>query len=984
MGIETDLEATPSMETKMSNRIPLLGVLIRTTLGLLLPISSLAEVVKTTDPEVAAAFMAGASIERFDDLDASFLDDYGPGQTIDPDGRFNTRDGTTQPTFNSGGGSLSDPVGNPGTPIGIFRPRGPIAADLVSPSHVAGPLVVTDDTQPFNGGFIEVFFVEDVARVGFWVTHGSLALTLLDGEGLSFDSGDALLTATEGEFVGIDRGEAEIGLAAMIPFGGADAFTIDDFVWSRKSLTEPSSQRLAYVGQVVEGQQGVVDLEGASGLATSRDGRNVYALSQHDHAIVVFERDPHTGRLVFLESHRDGVSGADGLQHPLHVVVSPDDRNLYVTASENTLAVFSRDPVDGRLGFVESFREGVAGVAGLSQPFGLAISPDGAQVYVAGHVSQAIATFDRDPADGALSFRSTITEGISDIGGLTNEICMSPDGRHLYAASFFDMLGVYARDSQTGDLGLVEVEGLAVSSHDCVVSPDGRFVYTAGANGSVEVLSRDLGTGAVASSSTSESAGFSANRVFLSADGAALYLHDAVDEFAVFERDRESGSLRLVQGIADGAGGVDGIGGVFTTGPVLVSSADGRHVYGVGSRDEAVAIFSTPRFQPAGCVAEGTAFVEDALGEPVAVEISADGRYAYVAGRTSDTVAIFEIEGADPGLVYLERKKLGEIDAANGLLIEGLDGASDLALSPDGAQLYTTGETDGAIVWFDREPDGALVYRAAYVHPDLAGASAVRVSNDGLHVYATAEDASTWVTFERGPDGSLVVAPEPGGGIAIPRGLVITPDDGFVMITNNNGDNGLTAYRRELSGELVMEDFSDACGSSRANQIEMSRDGRNVYLTCASPGDLSRLEVLAWDGPTRSLTKASFLIDTPGGAVEGLGGALGLSVSHDDAFVAVAGPDSDGFALFARDPLTGELHLAQKELEGLAAQPLGLLHATDVEFSPDGRYLLAVGGGEVDGTIAIFVPEPERLPLLAAGVLALVAFAARRGNRGLV
>ncbi len=129
----------------------------------------------SSDATAVAQFQAGATVEGFDDLSALTITSYDDGQIVPAANRFSSRNlGVfTSPFFNSGGASFNDPVGNPGTPIGIFDPDGAIAGDVKSPNNVAGPLVGDGSFEAFNNGFMEVIFPADVIRVGFWITQGS-------------------------------------------------------------------------------------------------------------------------------------------------------------------------------------------------------------------------------------------------------------------------------------------------------------------------------------------------------------------------------------------------------------------------------------------------------------------------------------------------------------------------------------------------------------------------------------------------------------------------------------------------------------------------------------------------------------------------------------------------------------------------------------------------------------------------------------------
>ncbi|HUF61816.1 MAG TPA: PEP-CTERM sorting domain-containing protein [Verrucomicrobiales bacterium] len=211
--------------------------------------TSQAALLITSDPAAAAGFMAGTTVENFDDLTAFVITSYDPGQTIDAGAKFSSRNGATQPTYHSGGASPSDPVGNPGSPVGIFAPQGAIAADVASIANVLGPLVIFTD-EPFNNGFLEVIFPNEAARVGFWVTSGAVSLDLRDDMGLTLTTGDASATVSAGQFVGITRDAPDVKIAALIG-NGTDHFTIDDFTYSAVVPEPGSMASLALAGAIL-------------------------------------------------------------------------------------------------------------------------------------------------------------------------------------------------------------------------------------------------------------------------------------------------------------------------------------------------------------------------------------------------------------------------------------------------------------------------------------------------------------------------------------------------------------------------------------------------------------------------------------------------------------------------------------------------------------------------------------------------------------
>ena len=97
--------------------------------------------------------------------------------------------------------------------------------------------------------------------------------------------------------------------------------------------------------------------------------------------------------------------------NPVDVAVSPDNANVYVTTSGNGLMVFARG-ANGQLTGVQCLRATagagcgtLAGAAGLSGPGAIAISPDGASVYVANSTGNRVLAFDR-VGGGALALKA--------------------------------------------------------------------------------------------------------------------------------------------------------------------------------------------------------------------------------------------------------------------------------------------------------------------------------------------------------------------------------------------------------------------------------------------------------------------------------------------------------------------------------------------------------------------------------------------------
>src|SRR3989441_1989079 len=376
------------------------------------------------------------------------------------------------------------------------------------------------------------------------------------------------------------------------------------------------STALRFRGAQVNGTGDVAGLNGAYGVTVSPDGKQVYVAGELDNALAVFSRDPATGALTFVEVERDAVGGVAGLKGAHAVVVSPNGAHVYVASSvADAVVVFSRDAASGALSFVERKRDNTGNVNGLNGAESVAVSPDGLHVYVAGRNDNAIAVFQRDVASGMLTFVEVQRSGTGGVEGLlgAKSVAVSPDGAHVYAAgSLDDAVAVFGRDATTGKLTFVEAQ-------------------REGANGVTGLAG--------------------ARAVTLSPDGANLYVAGATDDaLAVFSRDAATGRLTFVEAQHDGAGGVNGLNGANA----VATSPDGTYVYVTGSVDAALAVFQRDAATGALTFVEqkrnGVGGVAGLHGA-AAVAVSPDGYSIYATGSTSDAVADFEVRRCGDGVL---------------------------------------------------------------------------------------------------------------------------------------------------------------------------------------------------------------------------------------------------------------------------------------------------------------------------------------------
>jgi DNA-binding beta-propeller fold protein YncE len=325
------------------------------------------------------------------------------------------------------------------------------------------------------------------------------------------------------------------GKNVYVASSGSDAIAI--FSRDRRAgvLKQPAGSGGCVAAKGANGCGEAIGLDEPNSVAISPDGRGVYATSRAGNSIASFVRNPKTGALRQLPPPLSGcISGVSipscatglALLAPDVVVVSPDGNNVYVGSFfGNSVAAFSRNPSTGALtqlaGSAACIAEATGGCTtgiALKSVEGLAISGDGASVYAATALSNAVVVLSRNASTGALA-QATDGSGCvvaATLNGCTvgvqlagaNAIAVSPDDDDVYATSLFsNSVTSFNRAPSSGALTqkvgtagcLVWLRavgcsfGQALSAPEgLVVSPDGEYVYVAAfTTGAIVVLGRN-------------------------------------------------------------------------------------------------------------------------------------------------------------------------------------------------------------------------------------------------------------------------------------------------------------------------------------------------------------------------------------------------------------------------------------------------------------------------------------------------------------
>ena len=365
-------------------------------------------------------------------------------------------------------------------------------------------------------------------------------------------------------------------------------------------LAAAPDDHLVYVGRLGHGGEAYV--LHPLGVAISPDGGHVYASCAG--GLSAFARNPDDGLLTFVEVQLGGVGFfSDGLftPNPFDVEVSPDGKHVYSPTGDG-VNIFGRNATTGALTLIGTVEDGVGGVDGMNGSNAFVVTPDGAHLYVAGYLDNAVAAFSRDPMTGQLSFVEVERDGVGGVDGLAaaHDLAISPDGNHLYVLGLNDdAVAVFARNPGTGGLTFVEVQRNGVggvvgldNARSVAVSPDGANVYTSGQDSRHGVhpqlhhraahLPRSA-RGRFRRRSRDRRYGW---EVAVAPDGNHVYVAASL-KLATFRRAAGTGALTQVDLQDDLKNGVRGIAGNFS----VAVSPDSRHIYTQGEFNSEVGLF---------------------------------------------------------------------------------------------------------------------------------------------------------------------------------------------------------------------------------------------------------------------------------------------------------------------------------------------------------------------------------------------------------
>jgi DNA-binding beta-propeller fold protein YncE len=403
-----------------------------------------------------------------------------------------------------------------------------------------------------------------------------------------------------------------------------------------------------------------------------------------------------------------------------------------------------------------------------------------------------------------------------------------------------------------------------VGARDVAVSPDNKNVYVASStSGAIEIFVRNVSTGAIAPLATTATSDcistdgsggdcadgnalFGANSVTVSPDGKTVYA-TSTQGLAVLTRNTTTGALTQPADTTGCHAGDHGVHPECTDAGLqmlcpddVAVSPDNKNVYVPSSCGSSVTVFTrntttgllTKGSDDDGCINEaGSDSCANGKGLSGAadVAVSPDGKNVYAAGSTGDNVAVLARDATTGFLTQGSGTDACVSDTGTAGActdVRALDGPTAIAASPDNASVYVAAGTSDALDIFSRNAStGALTQPAG---------SAGCTSETGRSV-----------------PGDAATAGQCGNGKALdgPAGVAASADNLSVYVTaatsnavavfGRNASTGLMAQLTPGTTGCISDDgTTGSCQNGRAllepRGVAISADGASGYAASAA------------------------------------------------------------------------------------------------------------------------------------------------------
>ncbi len=286
----------------------------------------------------------------------------------------------------------------------------------------------------------------------------------------------------------------------------------------------------------------------------------------------------------------------------------------------------------------------------------------------------------------------------------------------------------------------------------------------------------------------------------------------------------------------------------------------------------------------------------------VDVAISPDQRFVSVIAFRSNSLMLFNRD-SETGTLKVDGYSRSKLQFSNAV-----------DFSPDSRFLYVSNAQDetprcGSVVCYEVSDTGALRNVQKLSGPEYYGMRDILVSKNGEKAYAACEQAGTVLEFDRSVETgelSLVNTLKDGeGGVNNIDGVLslVLSADGlnlFSVAGRFKGDNAVTWFRVGDDGYMhFVTDITELGRFRGGNSIQFDPTGKTLYATATVSGSIAAIAV---NEEEKKLVHLTTLVDGQSGL---LTGAAGLTFSPDGKFLYVAIENADGIGVYefvAPDP----------------------------------------------------------------------------------